>query len=87
MLAALGLLGVLILLLLHRWGKRQEQEQQEDAAQALSEDVLQQAAELRRNYLSAFVPAVFADWLIGAHVYALYAARGFSISEIGPLAF
>eukprot|EP00937_MAST-01D_sp_MAST-1D-sp2_P003677 g3677.t1 len=40
---------------------------------------------LRRRYLLGFVPAMLADWMMGGHIYALYAAHGYSMDEIAVL--
>ena len=40
---------------------------------------------LRWNYLCGYLPAMLADWMMGAHVYTLYSVYGYSMHEIGLL--
>ena len=39
----------------------------------------------RRNYLCGYLPAMLADWMMGAHVYTLYSFYGYTMHEIGLL--
>lgn len=36
-------------------------------------------------YLPPYFLGVFADWMLGPYVYAIYTAYGYSMSEIGTL--
>jgi MFS family permease len=42
-------------------------------------------AALRRRYLFGYIPAMLADWIMGAHIYALYRSRGFSVGGVALL--
>jgi MFS transporter, MFS domain-containing protein family, molybdate-anion transporter len=46
---------------------------------------LQQESAFKKNYLGAYLLAMFADWLQGPYVYALYLAYGFSKQDNGFL--
>ena len=52
---------------------------------AMNGDENDKACALRRMYLLVFLPAMFGDWLIGGHLYALYASFGYSMRDIGTL--
>lgn len=40
---------------------------------------------LHWRYIFGYLPAIFGDWLIGGHLYALYASYGYSMKQIGIL--
>merc|ERR1711957_1115413 len=40
---------------------------------------------LRRRYLCGYIPAMLADWIMGAHIYALYQSFGYSMHDIALL--
>ena len=40
---------------------------------------------LRWRYLLGFIPAMLADWMMGAHLYALYRSFGHSVTDVATL--
>ena len=40
---------------------------------------------LRRRYLAGYIPAMLADWIMGAHIYALYQSFGYTMHDIALL--
>mmetsp|Transcript_11592 Transcript_11592/g.29761 ORF Transcript_11592/g.29761 Transcript_11592/m.29761 type:complete len:492 (+) Transcript_11592:339-1814(+) len=42
-------------------------------------------AKFARLYLPAYLCGVFADWMLGPYVYAVYASYGYTMAEIGTL--
>lgn len=87
---SLIVLGVLVLALLLFLGSRPRL-RAEPAPVALSTTApdspeLRAAFQrLRRDYLTVFLPAVFADWMMGPYMYALYEQHGYDTAAIGML--
>ncbi|CAD7925459.1 unnamed protein product [Amoebophrya sp. A120] len=63
----------------------QHLQSQGGAGGASSEDETSGFRKTKRNYLIAYLLAMFADWLQGPYVYALYDAYGFSKAQNGIL--
>lgn len=68
-------------------GTQEKSESREDTKEEdiISANLSWTAKKLQSDYLSAYVLAMFADWLQGPYVYALYHAYGFSKADNGVL--
>jgi len=60
-------------------------QKQQDSKPSTSAAASKQFVKFQRNYLLVYLLAMFADWLQGPYVYALYSSYGFTPSQIATL--
>ena len=67
------------------WAHRSQSRKSADATASAGARAATNSGTLERRYLVAYLLAMFADWLQGPYVYALYAAYGFDRQTNGIL--